>query len=135
MALNDATWAPLRDSVSSFRQLWSEITTAEDYDPTLEGIDLAPLAEHLVGRAAADKWEEYADFCTALERVYRELSPVDAEQLLTADLLYAMINSAEARRLDLFRFYRPLGPRSREGWRAAYSHIHYGREYVPRPVA
>jgi hypothetical protein len=80
-------------------------------------------------------WSNYARFCAALERLYAELSAEDAEFLLTAGLLWALIHAAEDRHVELFPFYKPLGPRSREGWRAAYAHIRGGRDYAPRPVA
>jgi hypothetical protein len=38
MALNDSTWAPLREAVPSFRERWAEITGWDWYDPALEGL-------------------------------------------------------------------------------------------------
>ena len=58
---------------------------------------------------------------------------------ITAEIWYepAPANEELSRRiseepgLDLFAFYKLLGPRSRERWRAAYAHNHGGRDYVP----
>jgi hypothetical protein len=123
----------LRDAVPSFRERWAETTAEIWYHPKPTNEDT--LVSHLVERAARGDWTEYADFCAALERLYAELSPEDADVLLTAGVLWYLIHGAEDSGLELFTLYKPLGPRSREGWRAAYEHTHGGREYIARPGA
>ena len=131
MRYNDDAWAPLREAVPSFREAWTAHAASEYYDDTLTGPNVTQLVRHVSTRIAAGDWSEYPGMVAAMERLYATLSDEASDFLLTVGLLEDLITEAETLGIDIWRLYRPLGPRSRDGWRIAYHYTHNGAEWKP----
>lgn len=132
MASTDASWAPMREAMPSFRKRWQTYTASRYYEPSAVGTSMSEFVRHLCARLTAGNWSEYAGVAKAIETLYAQLPAADSDFVLTIGFFEDLLTDAEAAGLDLEQLHRLLGPRAREGWRTAFRYTRRGVEWKDR---